>query len=172
MTSCTNSLAHSNAGQVIETTVSNIPRYYRPKPQNQEISFAALHENECSHAIELSVGECCDDDLSSMKSYTDHPSLDGESLNTCDWIDLVGTRDIVPGHVESMNCSPPMTIEVGNMIPCIQDVSESPTSSDDFTVWSEDEADETSVTTEMECSFTGTTTDWSSPISESDFALS
>lgn len=166
MTSCTNSLAQSKAGQVIETTVANIPRYYRPNPQNQDIPFEALHENECRHTIELSVGELCNDDVSSMNSYTDHPSLDGESLNTCDWMDLVGT------HFRSIDCRPPMTIEVGNMVSCVQDESGSPSSSDDGTGWSEDGRDYTSVTSEMEFSLTEGTTDWSSPSSESDFALS
>mmetsp|Transcript_95864 Transcript_95864/g.188250 ORF Transcript_95864/g.188250 Transcript_95864/m.188250 type:complete len:160 (-) Transcript_95864:784-1263(-) len=159
MTSCTNALAQSNAGQVIETTVANIPRYYRPKPQNQDIPFAVFPDNECSHTIELSVGERCDDDeVSSMNSYTDHPSLDGESLNTCDWMDLVATRSTAHG--------PPLTIEVGIMVPCIQDETGSPTSSDDFSERSEDESDETSVTTEMDFSYTEDT------ISENDFALS
>jgi len=169
MTSCTNSLTQSKAGQVVETTVANIPRYYRPKPQNQDIPFAALHEHELSHTIELSIGERCeDDDVSSMNSYTDHPSLDGESLNTCDWMDLVGIRS----NAQSIDCLPPMTIEVGFVIPCIQDECGSPTSSDDCTRWSEDDLDDTSVTSAMEFSFTEGSTDRSTPISENDFALS
>ena len=172
MKSCTNSLTQSKAGQVIDTTVANIPRYYRPKPQNQDLSFAAFHENECSHTIELSVGECDDDDVSSINSYTDHSSLDGESLNTCDWMDLVGTRNMVHLRLQSMDCHPPMTIEVGDRIPFSQDESGSPTCSDDYVEWSEDEPDDTSATSEMEFSVTEETTDWSTPISESDFALS
>ena len=171
MTSCTNSLAKSNAGQVIETTVANFPRYYLPKPQNQDIPFAVLHDNERSHTIELSEGECCDDDddVSSMNSYTDHPSLDGESLNTCDWMDLVGTRILSHGQLQSIDCLPPMTIEVGTMITCIENEPGSPTSSDDCTRWS---GDDTSVTSDMEFSLTEETSDWSSPISDDDFALS
>lgn len=141
MTSCTNSWVQSNSGQVLDTTVANIPSY-RPKPQDQEIVGPVRYDNIHHHTREHSEKTYIDEDESSIISDTQPESLDGESLDTRDWMDLVARGTVLGQELED-SCYP-MTIEFEVSHSCMSDDLRTLVSSDESMEWTDDDSSETS----------------------------
>ncbi len=143
MTSCTNAWVQNDTGQLLGTSLANIPSY-RLQPQNQQSAVALRNDSGHHQPREPSEKEYCDEDSMSINSDKNHDSLDGESLDTYDRMDLVA-RGAFPYRELGEACYP-LTIEFEGGYPCISDDMRSDSCSDESTSWSNDD---TSKTTEM-----------------------
>lgn len=113
MTPCTNQWAQCNADQVLPNAFAN-PAYYLPhQPQNEDCLVRRINCDE-NDTNERSKGAMSCHDKDEMSERSDSlilfESIDGESLNSQEWMDLVasGRMDDECGEIYSV----PMTIEI------------------------------------------------------------
>lgn len=110
MSSCTNTWVQRKAGRHNNTTVSNHPCYYPPNAEPPPTSNGNSQDEYRAYNGELEEWLFCGNQPMDFDSMSSHESIDGESLDTYDWMELVARGAVTDREMEESFL--PMTIDL------------------------------------------------------------